>query len=61
MRLLKTISKPLKNQDCPSFRRYKMKLDLAQVTQDIAQWVIDFVEVPQAALGGWSPCPYAKG
>ena len=60
MRLLKTISKPLKNQDCPSFRRYKMKLDLAQVTQDIAQWVIDFVEVPQAALGGWSPCPYAR-
>ena len=37
-----------------------MKLDLEQVTADIEQWIVDFVEVPHPDLGGWSPCPYAR-
>jgi hypothetical protein len=35
-------------------------LDLATVRQDIEQWIVDFVEVPHPALGGWAPCPYAR-
>jgi hypothetical protein len=35
-------------------------LDLATVTQAIEQWIVDFVEVPHPALGGWAPCPYAR-
>jgi hypothetical protein len=35
-------------------------LDLIKVTQDIEKWIIDFVEVPHPALGGWPPCPYAR-
>lgn len=35
-----------------------MKLD--QVTADIVKWVVDFVEVPNPALGNWPPCPYAR-
>lgn len=37
-----------------------MVLDLAQVKQDITDWIINFVEVPHPALGGWPPCPYAR-
>ena len=35
-------------------------LDLATVKQDIEKWIVDFVEVPHSALGGWAPCPYAR-
>ena len=35
-------------------------LDLATVQADIEQWIVDFVEVPHPALGGWAPCPYAR-
>jgi hypothetical protein len=35
-------------------------LDLATVKQDIEKWMVDFVEVPHPALGGWAPCPYAR-
>jgi len=35
-------------------------LDLTQVQADIEQWIVNFVEVPHPALGGWPPCPYAK-
>lgn len=35
-------------------------LDIDKVTQDIESWIINFVEVPHPALGGWPPCPYAK-
>lgn len=35
-------------------------LDLATVKADIEQWIIDFVEVKNPALGGWPPCPYAR-
>ena len=35
-------------------------LDLTTVKQDIESWIINFVEVPHPALGGWPPCPYAK-
>ena len=37
-----------------------MELNLQQVTADIVKWVIDFVEVPNPALGDWPPCPYAR-
>ena len=35
-------------------------LKLATVKADIEQWIIDFVEVKNPALGGWPPCPYAR-
>jgi hypothetical protein len=35
-------------------------LDINTVKQDIESWIVDFVEVPHAALGGWAPCPYAR-
>jgi hypothetical protein len=35
-------------------------LDLNTVKQDIERWIVDFVEVPHPALGGWAPCPYAR-
>ena len=35
-------------------------MDLAQVKQDIAAWIENFVEVPHPQLGGWPPCPYAR-
>jgi len=35
-------------------------LDLATVQADIEQWIVNFVEVPHPALGGWAPCPYAR-
>ena len=36
-------------------------LNLEQVTKDIADWIVNFVEVPHPALGGFPPCPYARG
>jgi hypothetical protein len=35
-------------------------LNLEIVTQDIEQWIINFVEVKNPALGNWPPCPYAR-
>jgi hypothetical protein len=35
-------------------------LNLDTVKKDIERWIIDFVEVPHPALGGWAPCPYAR-
>jgi hypothetical protein len=35
-------------------------LNLETVKADIERWIVDFVEVPHPALGGWAPCPYAR-
>ena len=35
-------------------------MDIETVKQDIEQWIVNFVEVPHPALGGWAPCPYAR-
>ena len=35
-------------------------MDIESVTQDIENWIVNFVEVPHPALGGWAPCPYAR-
>jgi hypothetical protein len=35
-------------------------LNLDTVKQDIESWILNFVEVPHPALGGWAPCPYAR-
>jgi hypothetical protein len=36
-------------------------MDIKQVKQDIEKWIVNFVEVPHPALGGFPPCPYARG
>jgi hypothetical protein len=35
-------------------------LNLDTIQADIEKWIVDFVEVPHPALGGWAPCPYAR-
>jgi hypothetical protein len=35
-------------------------MQLEQVKQDILTWSENFLEIPHAALGNWSPCPYAR-
>jgi hypothetical protein len=35
-------------------------MDIEQVKQDIENWIVNFVEVPHPALGGFPPCPYAR-
>jgi hypothetical protein len=35
-------------------------MNIEQVKKDIEQWIVNFVEVPHPALGGWPPCPYAR-
>lgn len=35
-------------------------IDLAQAKQDIESWIVNFLEVPHPALGGFSPCPFAR-
>lgn len=35
-------------------------MDIDQARQAILRWMQDFVEVPNPALGGWAPCPYAR-
>ena len=35
-------------------------LNLETVRADIESWIVNFVEVPHPALGGWAPCPYAR-
>lgn len=37
-----------------------MVLNIDQVQADIESWLINFVEVPHPALGGFPPCPYAR-
>lgn len=37
-----------------------MVLNLDTVKQHIEQWIVNFVEVPHPALGGFPPCPYAR-
>jgi hypothetical protein len=35
-------------------------MDIEQVKRDIESWIVNFVEVPHPALGGFPPCPYAR-
>jgi hypothetical protein len=35
-------------------------MELEQVKKDIESWMTNFLEVPHPALGGFSPCPYAR-
>jgi hypothetical protein len=35
-------------------------MDIKQVKKDIEDWIVNFVEVPHPALGGFPPCPYAR-
>jgi hypothetical protein len=35
-------------------------MDIETVKYNIEQWIVNFVEVPHPALGGWPPCPYAR-
>lgn len=35
-------------------------LDLEQAKSDINHWIENFLEVPHPALGGFSPCPFAR-
>lgn len=35
-------------------------MDIEQVQVDIESWIVNFVEVPHSALGGFPPCPYAR-
>ena len=35
-------------------------MDIDQVKHNIDQWIVNFVEVPHPALGGFPPCPYAR-
>jgi hypothetical protein len=35
-------------------------MNLETVRQDIENWIVNFVEVPHPALGGFPPCPYAR-
>lgn len=35
-------------------------MDITQVKQHIQDWIVNFVEVTNPALGGWPPCPYAR-
>lgn len=37
-----------------------MGINLEQAKADIESWIVNFVEVPNPALGGWPPCPYAR-
>lgn len=37
-----------------------MVLNIDQVRADIEAWIVNFVEVPHPALGGFPPCPYAR-
>ena len=35
-------------------------MDIQQVQADIESWIKNFLEVPHPALGGFSPCPFAR-
>lgn len=36
------------------------KIDLETVSEQLKQWMLEFVERPNPALGAWAPCPYAR-
>jgi hypothetical protein len=31
-----------------------------EITEDLNNWIRDFVEKPNPLLNGWAPCPYAR-
>jgi hypothetical protein len=35
-------------------------MDFEQAQNDILEWIVTFVEHPNAQLHGWPPCPYAR-
>ena len=35
-------------------------MDFNQAQIDLLLWITGFVEQPNAQLGGWPPCPYAR-
>lgn len=35
-------------------------IDKASITQELTDWLKNFVEIPNPALGNWSLCPYAR-
>ena len=35
-------------------------MDIDQARTHIMAWITEFVEQPQAQLGGWPPCPFAR-
>jgi hypothetical protein len=35
-------------------------MNFKQAQEDIQQWLVDFVERPNAKLSGWPPCPFAR-
>jgi len=35
-------------------------MNIEQVQADIESWIKNFLEVPHPALGGFSPCPFAR-
>jgi hypothetical protein len=35
-------------------------MNIEQVQADIESWISNFLEVPHPALGGFSPCPFAR-
>ena len=35
-------------------------MDQELITQQLHQWMKDFVEQPNEKLNGWAPCPYAR-
>lgn len=35
-------------------------MDIELARHDILAWIQDFVEAPNSALEGWSPCPFAR-
>ena len=56
LKLLTTTWKQPKSQASLSFNM----LNLDTVKKDIEEWIVNFVEVSNPALGGWPPCPYAR-
>jgi len=36
------------------------KINLETVSEQLRQWMLEFVERPNPALGNWAPCPYAR-
>jgi hypothetical protein len=35
-------------------------IDLEAATQDLSDWIINFLDVPQSVLNNIAPCPFAK-
>lgn len=35
-------------------------IDQNKITQELTNWLVNFVEKPHPALNDWPPCPYAK-